>query len=93
MMKKTAIVTGGSRGIGFGIVRQLGLDGYNVAVMDVNDPAGYRENFDELKRLGIDYLYVQGSTTNREDPGALPGAGGGKIWGYRRAGEQRGRGA
>ena len=67
MMKKTAIVTGGSRGIGFGIVRQLGLDGYNVAVMDVNDPAGYRENFDELKRLGIDYLYVQGSTTNRED--------------------------
>lgn len=66
-MKKTAIVTGGSRGIGFGIVRQLGLDGYNVAVMDVNDPAGYRENFDELKRLGIDYLYVQGSTTNRED--------------------------
>ena len=66
-MKKTAIVTGGSRGIGFGIVRQLGLDGYNVAVMDVNDPADYRENFDELKRLGIDYLYVQGSTTNRED--------------------------
>ena len=66
-MKKTAIVTGGSRGIGFGIVRQLGLDGYNVAVMDVNSLDDYKENFEELKRLGIDYLYVQGSTTDRAD--------------------------
>lgn len=66
-MKKTAIVTGGSRGIGFGIVRQLGLDGYNIAVLDVNDPQDYKDNLEELKRLGIDFLYVQGSTTSQED--------------------------
>lgn len=66
-MKKTAIVTGGSRGIGFGIVRQLGLDGYNVAILDVNSPEDYKENLDELGCLGIDYLYVQGSTTDRGD--------------------------
>lgn len=29
-MKKTAIVTGSSRGIGFAIAKQLGLDGYNI---------------------------------------------------------------
>lgn len=66
-MKKTAIVTGGSRGIGFGIVLQLGLDGYNVAILDVNNPAEYKDNLSELERLGIDYLYVQGSTTKKED--------------------------
>ncbi|MCI8949621.1 MAG: 3-ketoacyl-ACP reductase [Lachnospiraceae bacterium] len=66
-MKKTAIVTGGSRGIGFGIVKQLGLDGYQVAILDINDPKQYQENLKELESLGIDYLYVQGSTTSKDD--------------------------
>lgn len=66
-MKKTAIVTGGSRGIGFGIARQLGLDGYRVAILDVNAQEAYRENFDELAALKIPYLYVRGSITSRED--------------------------
>jgi NAD(P)-dependent dehydrogenase (short-subunit alcohol dehydrogenase family) len=66
-MNKTAIVTGGSRGIGFGIARQLGLEGYNVAILDVNNPEEYKDNLEELDRLGIDYLYVQGSTVEKED--------------------------
>lgn len=66
-MKKTTIVTGGSRGIGFGIVKQLGLDGYQVAILDINDPKQYQENLKELESLGIDYLYVQGSTTSKDD--------------------------
>ena len=32
-MKKTAIVTGSSRGIGFAIAKQLGLDGYNIVMV------------------------------------------------------------
>ncbi len=32
-MKKTAIVTGSSRGIGFAIARQLGLDGYKIVIV------------------------------------------------------------
>lgn len=66
-MKKTAIVTGGSRGIGYGIVKQLGLDGYNIAILDVNKKEDYEDNFKELEKLGIDYLYYQGSTTVKED--------------------------
>ncbi len=58
-MKKTAIVTGGNRGIGYGIVKQLGLDGYNVAIMSVGNRAEYEDNFKELKKLGIDYIYYQ----------------------------------
>lgn len=64
-MKKTAIITGGSRGIGFGIALQLGKEGYQLAIMDVNDPEDYKENLDQLTSLGIDYYYMQGSTTNR----------------------------
>ncbi len=66
-MKKTAIVTGGSRGIGYGIVKQLGLDGYNIAILDVNKKEDYEDNFKELESLGIDYLYYQGSTTVKKD--------------------------
>lgn len=66
-MKKTAIITGGSRGIGFGVARQLGLDGYNVAILDVNPQCDYQQNLDELADLGTDYLYFQGDTRVRED--------------------------
>ena len=52
--KKTAIVTGGSRGIGFAVARQLASEGYNVAVLDVNALEDYRENFDELDAMGAD---------------------------------------
>lgn len=66
-MKKTAIITGGSRGIGFGIAKCLGRDGYNIAVLDVNSFEDYKENFEQLERMGVDYLYFQGSTTVKED--------------------------
>ena len=66
-MKKTAIVTGGSRGIGYGIAKQLGEDGYNIAILDVNDPQEYRENLDALAKAGVDYYYQQGSITEKAD--------------------------
>ena len=66
-MKKTAVITGGSRGIGYGCAKALGLDGYNVAILDINAEADYRENLDALTGLGIDWYYMQGSTVIRED--------------------------
>lgn len=66
-MKKTAIVTGGSRGIGFGIARQLGQDGYNIAILDVNEQEKYQDNLDLLTSQGTDWLYMQGSTTSKAD--------------------------
>jgi NAD(P)-dependent dehydrogenase (short-subunit alcohol dehydrogenase family) len=64
---KVAIVTGGSRGIGYGVVKQLGQDGYAVAVLDVNALADYQTNFDALNEAGIEWLYVQGSITRADD--------------------------
>ena len=62
MMRKTAIVTGGSRGIGFGIALELAKHGYNIAILDVNDledPSrpDYKENMAKLEAAGAEYLY------------------------------------
>ena len=66
-MKKTAVITGGSRGIGFAIAHQLADEGYNVCVMDVNRLEDYRENFDQLDAMGADWLYYEGSVTESSD--------------------------
>ena len=47
-MKKTAIITGGSRGIGFGIAKELAADGCNIAILDLNAQADYQHNLDQL---------------------------------------------
>ena len=58
-MKKTAIVTGSSRGIGFAIARQLGLDGYNIVMVATGPQEKNQHALDELKTQGIDCAYVQ----------------------------------
>lgn len=37
---RTALVTGGSRGIGLSIVKELGLNGYRVALMATRPEEG-----------------------------------------------------
>ncbi len=66
-MSKTAIVTGGSRGIGFAISKQLGMDGYQIVIMAVSPLEKNQERLEELKQLGIDYLYVQGDVSQSGD--------------------------
>ena len=58
-MKKTAIVTGSSRGIGFAIAKQLGLDGYNIVMVATGPQEKNQAALDELKTQGIDCAYVQ----------------------------------
>ena len=66
-MKKTAVVTGSSRGIGYAIARQLGLDGFNVVIVATRSR---EKNIDAIRRLeeeGITVGYVQANVADHDD--------------------------
>ena len=67
-MKKTAIVTGGSRGIGFAICTRLAKDGFSIALAGTRDESACRENLDILEKIttetGASWLYIQADVSN-----------------------------
>ena len=67
MGKKTAIVTGASRGIGYAIAKQLGLDGYQVVMLATGAKEKYAEAFEKLTEQDITWHYVQGSIDCAQD--------------------------
>ncbi len=66
-LKKVAVVTGGSRGIGYGIASRLVQDGYIVAVIDKNPREAYQRELDVLAAAEPGCIYYEGSITSRED--------------------------
>ena len=67
MKNKTAVVTGGSRGIGYAVAKRLGRDGANVGIFSSGGEGKYREALDALTAEGIAWHYVQGSLERAED--------------------------
>ena len=66
-MQKIAVVTGGSRGIGFGIASQLAEDGFHVVIMAVSPREKHKEHLLLLENYPSGYTYIQGSIASRED--------------------------
>lgn len=66
-MKKTAIVTGSSRGIGFAIAKQLGLDGYNIVMVATGPQEKNRFALEELRADGTECAYVRADIGKSED--------------------------
>ena len=64
---KTALVTGASRGIGLAIARELGVNGYQVAVMATRGEAFYPESTRILREAGIAYAWYAGDIGKSED--------------------------
>ena len=66
-MKKTAIVTGASRGIGFATAKQLCLDGYNMVMVATGPKEKNAEAVTVLETLGTGVHYVQANIADHDD--------------------------
>ena len=66
-MTKVALVTGGSRGIGLGIVKQLALQGFNIAINGVRPAEGVVDVLASIKALGVEVIYCQGNVALSAD--------------------------
>ncbi|MBN3581782.1 3-ketoacyl-ACP reductase [Algoriphagus aestuarii] len=66
-MKPVALITGGSRGIGFGIAKQLTEIGYDLAINGVRPESDAQENLEALKSLGSQVIYLQGNIADKSD--------------------------
>jgi 3-oxoacyl-[acyl-carrier protein] reductase len=58
-MKRIALITGGARGIGFGIAQCLAREGLDLALCGVREEAAAAESLSALRALGAEVLYVQ----------------------------------
>jgi len=68
-MKRVALITGGSRGIGFGIAKHLAQNGFDLAVNGVREEKAVADALQELRNERADVLYCQGDvslTTDRK---------------------------
>lgn len=66
-MKKVALVTGGSRGIGFGIADQLAANGFDVAINGMRPKEDIEDTIQKLKAYGNDVIYCRGSIASSAD--------------------------
>jgi NAD(P)-dependent dehydrogenase (short-subunit alcohol dehydrogenase family) len=66
-MAKSALITGGSRGIGFGIAQALARAGYDLAINGVREESEVQEALQTLKKHNVDVIYCQGNLGNADD--------------------------
>ncbi len=66
-MKKTAIITGSSRGIGLATAEQLALDGFNIVMVATGDEEKNRAAVRSVEAKGAEVLYVKADVSKSED--------------------------
>ena len=66
-MKRVALITGGSRGIGFGIATKLAAIGFDLAINGLREENEVEEVLNKLKEFGNDVIYCRGDTSSSGD--------------------------
>lgn len=66
-MKKVALITGGSRGIGLGIAQQLAQHGFDLAINGVRPESAVEDTLKSLAETGAEVIYCQGDLASRND--------------------------
>jgi 3-oxoacyl-[acyl-carrier protein] reductase len=70
-MKKVALITGGSRGIGLGIARELATNGFDIALNGVREESAVGGVLEELQKTGAQVIYCQGNLASSSDRKAM----------------------
>lgn len=66
-MRKVALVTGGSRGIGYGIAKHLASRGFDMAINGIRPAAAVEHVIESIKQSGVDAIYCQGNIAKWEE--------------------------
>ena len=64
---KNALITGGSRGIGLAIAKELGTNGYRVGIMATKPEEHYPDSSRALKEAGVSCCWFSGNIADTED--------------------------
>ena len=66
-MNQVALITGGTRGIGLGISRELAMKGFNLALNGMRPLEQVRDVVAELQKNGTEVIYCQGNIASTPD--------------------------
>ncbi len=66
-MRSVALITGGSRGIGFGIAKELAQNNFDLAINGTRSASLVENSIKELKSYGADVIYCQGNVASPGD--------------------------
>lgn len=70
-MKKVALITGGSRGIGLGIARELAKNNFDLAINGVRPQSAVEDVMDDLRKSGAQVIYCQGDLALTADRASI----------------------